>query len=434
MDLLMSEKFKKLKLKTCTEWFRVHEMKTLADPTGQVDRREVVVPLDQYPYDFGLGPNPREPVLTSPVSKKIGATLEENGSNFHLLNRGITIVAKSVEFDNKTSRMRLVLAEDEEEKGFFGILDGGNTNARINKWREELAEEKAKEELAKRFVNAQILIPELHGASVPSPEMMNLLNDIKEARNTSVQVKEKSIADSRHHFDLLKTVLQDESYFSEVQWHEGQRGSIDAQTIVILLMMYYPRFCDEAEGREPSNAYGHKDRCLDAYLKYAEEEPDKLEAWIRLVPQMLEFFDKLQVTLPEHYEGRFGRIKEVQIFDERRFERGNKKYRKTAARSQFFAREMKYSYPNGWLYPIYAAFRVLTGLSADGKSAVWKKDPLAFWEKNGDEICKRYEPHLTAVGYDTKKVATNLICYQAMRQAVTDLYKDEIIRQAGLTV
>jgi hypothetical protein len=422
------------KLKTSTEWFRVLAMKSLEDPTNQVERREVLVSLDQYPYDFGLGPNPREPDFKSRVSKKIAETLNDNGSNFHLLNRGITIVAKAVEFDNKTSRMRLVLDEDEEEKRFFGILDGGNTNARINKWREELVEDRAKEELAQRFVNVQILVPKLDDASVPSNQMMELLNDIKYARNSSVQVREKSIADARRQFDVLKSVLQNERYFDEISWHEGQGGSIDAQTILILLMIYYPRFCDEADGREPSNAYGHKDRCLDAYLKYAEEEPQQLEAWIMRVPQMIDLFDELQVTLPEHYAGHFGRIKEVQIYDEKRYERGNKKYRKTAAKSQFRSREMRYSYPVGWLYPLYAAFRVLAGPNADGKTVTWKKDPLAFWEKNADELCKRYEPHLTAAGYETKKVATNLICYQAMRQAVTDLYKDEIIREAGLTV
>lgn len=434
MDQQVVDKFKSLKLKTCTEWFRVHDYKDLADPTGQVARKEVLVSLDQYPFDFGLGPNPREPVLTSPVSKKIGSTLEENGRNFHLLNRGVTLVAKSAEYDNKTSRMRLVLAEEEEEKRFFGILDGGNTNARINKYREELLEEKAKEELAKRFVNAQILIPELGNGNVPSPEMMDLLNDIKEARNTSVQVKQKSIADSRRHFDVFKSVLGNEPYAAEISWHEGQRGSIDAQTIVILLMLYYPRFCDEADGREPSNAYGHKERCLDAFLEYAKDEPDRLEAWITLVPDMIRFFDHLQVTFPKHYGGRFGGITEVQIYDERQYKRGIKKYRKTAPKSQFLGNDMKYSYPIGWLYPIYAAFRVLIGPSREGGGLTWKKDPVDFWQENGDEICRRYEPHLKGVGYDTKKVATNLICFQAMRQAVTDLYKDEIIRQAGLTV
>jgi hypothetical protein len=434
MDQHVVEKFKALRLKTCTDWFRVHDFKDLADPTGQVARKEVVVSLDQYPYDFGLGPNPREPVLTSPVSKKIGATLEENGQNFHLLNRGVTIVAKSAEYDNKTGRMRLVLAEEEEEKRFFGILDGANTNARINKYREELPEEKSKEELTKRFVNAQILIPELGSTSVPSPEMMNLLNDIKEARNTSVQVKPKSIADAPRHFDVFKSVLQNEPYAAEVSWHEGERGSIDCQSIVTLLMMYYPRFCDEADGREPSNAYGHKERCLDAFLEYAKDEPDELEAWIKLVPDLIRFFVHLQVTFPKHYGGRFGGFKEVPIHDEQRHERGNKKYRKTAPKSQFLGHDMKYSYPTGWLYPIYAAFRVLVSPSKEGGGLAWKTDPVRFWQENGDEICKRYAPHLTAVGYDTKKVATNVICYQAMRQAVTDLYKDQIIREAGLTV
>ena len=63
-------------LKQCTDWFRVISFKDLADPTHQVERKELVISLDQYPYNFGLGPNPRQPVLTSRVSKKIGSTLE----------------------------------------------------------------------------------------------------------------------------------------------------------------------------------------------------------------------------------------------------------------------------------------------------------------------------------------------------------------------
>ncbi len=46
-------------LKRCTEWFRVHSFKNLEDPSGKMERREMVVSLEQYPFDFGLGPNPR---------------------------------------------------------------------------------------------------------------------------------------------------------------------------------------------------------------------------------------------------------------------------------------------------------------------------------------------------------------------------------------
>ena len=125
-------------LKHATDWFRVHELKSIKDPIGQIDRRELVVSLEQYPSDIGLGPNPRRPDPKSRVSREIRQTLEENGENFHLLNRGITILAKALEYDNKTERARLRLHANESEVDKYGILDGGNTNEQINLWRGEL--------------------------------------------------------------------------------------------------------------------------------------------------------------------------------------------------------------------------------------------------------------------------------------------------------
>lgn len=421
------------KLKRSTDWFRVVEVKSLDDPSGQVARKELVVALDQYPADFGLGPNPREPVLTSPVSRRIAETLKDNGENFHLLNRGITIVAKGIEYDNKTQKVRLTLAESQEEERFYGILDGGNTNARINKWREELADDASTAELQKRFVNVQVLVPHVNGTPPPQ-EMLDLLNDIKEARNTSVQVKTKSLADARRQFDLLKDVLKDEEYFPEISWHEGQNGSLDALQLVTFLMMYYPTFIKDADGEEPSNAYGHKERCLAAFIEYAANEPEQLERWIAILPDIVRLYDAIQVSFPDHYEGHFGRINEVKIYDEKRYERGNKKYSKTPTTSTYFKHQMKYSYPNGWLYPLFAAFRVLAGSDKSGRNIKWKRDPKEFWAAHAEQICKRFLPHLTDAGYDVRKVATNLICYQAMRQTVLELYKDELLRKAGVDV
>jgi hypothetical protein len=421
------------KLKRCTDWFKVHSIKDLDDPSKRVGRKELVVSLDQYPFDFGLGPNPREPVLTSPVSKKIGETLAENWQNFHLLNRGVTLVAKSLDYDNKSQRVRLVLDEAEEEKRYFGILDGGNTNARINEWRTVLSGEEAAERLTQGFVNVQVLLPQLKGASEPTGKMFDLLNDIKEARNTSVQVKTKSLADARKHFETLKSVMKETPYYNDMSWHEGQPGSIDALQIVIFLMMYYPSFCSAAGG-EPSNAYGHKERCLDAFLEYAASEPDELAKWMRLLPTMIDLFDELQTTFPDHYEGRFGKIKEVQIYDQRLYERGNKKYRKSPMKSMFLGKEMKYSYPVGWLYPLFAAFRFLAASDKSGKSVTWKRDPVEFWKLHGQEICERYMPHIIAAGYEPKTIATNPLSYQAVRQAVSDLFKDDLLREAGIAV
>src|SRR5258708_27777385 len=103
-------------LKNATDWFRVQSLRSLEDPGGQVDRKEFVVSLDQYPHDFSYGPNPRRPDLTSRVSKNIKDSLVQNPTTFHLLNRGITIVAKGLDYDNKTEKVRLPLHEIDEEE------------------------------------------------------------------------------------------------------------------------------------------------------------------------------------------------------------------------------------------------------------------------------------------------------------------------------
>jgi len=419
-------------LKRPTDWFKVNSFRNLDDPSGKIGRREIVVSLDQYPYGFGLGPNPRLPNLNSPVSKKIGETLGETWQAFHLLNRGVTLVAKKVEYDNKSDRVRLFLADQlPEEERLYGILDGGNTNERINKWREELTEEEAATKLSETFVNVQILVPALNHAGELNPEMLNLLNDIKEARNTSVQVKNKSLADARRHFDVLKKALSGEPYYGDIAWREGESGGIDALQIITLLMIFYPKFAAAADG-EPSNAYGHKERCLDAFLDYSDTHADDLEKWISIVPTLVRLFDELQATLPDYYSGTFGKIDEVKIFDEKRYQKGQKKYRNTPVKSQFLGTSMKYQYPVGWLYPLFAAFRHLVTTSKDGREVNWRRDPIQFCKDHGEELMRRYEPHIRDAGYETKKIATSFICYQAMGQAVKDLYKDELLKDAGI--
>ena len=42
------------KLKKSTDWFRVTEVRSLEDPNAQVDRKELVISLDQYPVISAL--------------------------------------------------------------------------------------------------------------------------------------------------------------------------------------------------------------------------------------------------------------------------------------------------------------------------------------------------------------------------------------------
>ncbi len=73
-------------------------------------------------------------------------------------------------------------------------------------------------------------------------------------------------------------------------------------------------------------------------------------------------------------------------------------------------------------------------MSKDGGEVNWRRDPIQFCKDHGEELMKRYEPHIRDAGYETKRIATSFICYQAMGQAVKDLYKDELLKDAGIDV
>lgn len=63
-----------------------------------------------------------------------------------------------------------------------------------------------------------------------------------------------------------------------------------------------------------------------------------------------------------------------------------------------------------------------------------RRDPVEFWKLHGQEVCERYMPHIIAAGYEPKTIATNPLSYQAVRQAVSDLFKDDLLREAGIAV
>jgi hypothetical protein len=64
---------------------------------------------------------------------------------------------------------------------------------------------------------------------------------------------------------------------------------------------------------------------------------------------------------------------------------------------------MKYIYPAGWLYPVYAAFRFSAAPNETGE-IVWREDPIEFWKKHGAEISESFLPHISSAGYDVQKL------------------------------
>ena len=90
-------------------------------------------------------------------------------------------------------------------------------------------------------------------------------------------------------------------------WHEGQRDHQDARYLGALLDDVSTRaFSKEAEGGGPSNADGHKERCLSADIEYtAKEEATELDGGTSVLPEDRALYDAIEVSQLMHDKGHF---------------------------------------------------------------------------------------------------------------------------------
>jgi hypothetical protein len=176
-------------------------IRTFKDPTlPKIRIVHALVHVDELPADIPLEPDPRVPKVKGPITKRITTSLESNDGRFHLLNRGITISAKSIEFDNKQGLLKMSLPEGDA----YGIIDGGHTYKAITSTVERRdtnsnggGDEDAK--LLQQYVHLEIL-----------EGIESHLADIAEARNYSIQLKAWTIANHRAKFDwFLEAIGED---------------------------------------------------------------------------------------------------------------------------------------------------------------------------------------------------------------------------------
>lgn len=402
------------KLRSTSDWFTVESIRTIDDPTGKIVRRELVVSLKELPHfyddELHLGPNPRRAnSLNSTQRDEIRQALIDTGEQFHHLNRGLTIVAKKIDVDDKSKgriRIRLHLADDPEEGELFGLLDGGHTNEIVNRYRTELLDsedEEADENLAARFVNVQVLIPN----ETSSEELTTLLRSISRARNNNVQVKRRDLENLDHLFDQIKEVLKDQPYAELVRWRDGDdKKPIDGQMLLILLMIFHQEWVPYTE--DPIAAYGQKGVCLEEFKTHSEEKsPEYTSQLVMQLPTLLKLFDTIELELPDAYNkagGKFGKFEST------------KNIAPKSAKTQLHS-ETPWKYTTSWVYPLYAGFRQLLEYS-EGEFR-WKKEPVQFWKDHKVEICRAYARQLrTLASASATKVGRDSTAFLLCRQSV----------------
>lgn len=156
------------------------------DGNSNANMYEAICDVKNLPDNIPMETNPREQNLKTNVAKKIKLSLLDTASaNFYLLNRGILISAQDVKFSNYNNELTVVF----DDPDVHGNVDGGHTYKTILKYRDEL-------DPGQQFVKIEILTG-----------IEDIFQSLAAARNTSVQVQDKSIAELENRFDIIKMLL-----------------------------------------------------------------------------------------------------------------------------------------------------------------------------------------------------------------------------------
>lgn len=348
--------------------------------------------VKDIPDNIPMETNPREQKMTTNVAKKIKDSLLDSGElNFYLLNRGLLLSAKTVSYNNYSGELT-VSFEDFE---VHGNVDGGHTYKTILQHRDML-------DRGQQYVKIEIL-----------KGIEGIFQSLAAARNTSVQVQDKSIAELENRFDIIKNTLAGESYISRVYFKENDTGDIDVADLLAVLNMFN---IDRYNGMNsfPINSYSSKKKCIDLYIgdhkTHGSSQENPYVKMTNIMPDIFRLYDAIEVGMNKFYRqknsgGRYGSVKGVQI----------PKPGQSFA-SKFLKKDLEAASPNGFIYPILGAFRALVE-EKDGQY-VWKRNPFEILDRIGAELVESTVSMSRSLGNNPQSVGKEANIWKTLYMTV----------------
>ena len=332
------------------------------DVTNTSEMYIMICDVKDIPNNIPMETNPRDQKLTTAVPKKIKKSLiEGRNHNFYLLNRGLTLSAKSVIYDNKNDVATLEFADF----GIHGNIDGGHTYKIILQEQDNL-------DYGEQFVKIEILTG-----------IEEFFQELASARNTSVQVQDKSIAELEKRFNIIKEAIKNEKYLDDIYFKENEKGEIDVNDVISIINMFnidrYPN-----KNESPIVSYSGKGQCIKNYINIHKEFGDNIDnPYVKMknvMPDIFKLYDHLEKNMRKYYSNgiankKYGGITGVVT----------RKDGKEPFKTKFYQENIDHVTPNGFLYPILGAFRVLLKENEKGEYE-WRKDPFYIMDKIGSEL------------------------------------------------
>lgn len=353
---------------------KVHSFRKLNDPFENNDAKKYLfyVKVDDVPEGIPMATNPREQKLTSGVAKAIEESLTSNDGYFHLKNRGIVLSAETVQFNNRTNEATITFSDI----ALHGNIDGGHTYKIVCEHKNE-------------GLNQYVAFEVMTGVE-------DIIEALARARNTSVQVDEKSMAELANKFDPIKEGLEGMPFFKRISFKQNQVTKdpitdknlkmIDARDIVAIISMFDIKSYDASN--HPTAAYSSKAKMLDMYLR----DPEYYRSFVNISPDIFDLFDAIEREFPDAYNstgGRYGR----------KTYSGYKDGKKIGV-SKFSQGDMMYKVPDGIVYPVLAAFRALVMYNEKTGKYEWCNgvSPLAVWDQCKADLATKVMNFASSIG------------------------------------
>lgn len=312
--------------------------------------------------------NPREQNLSLKPSKEMKKTLNADIRDiFHYLNRGISFSALECKVRNVGVKKEVYfkLADIDEH----GIFDGGHT---IKVLFEAIEKE---EVMGEKHVILEIFTG-----------VEDILFDLARARNTSTQVKEKSIANLEGKFDFVKETLKSESFFNNISWTENENGDISINFIIQILTAFNGSLPHKSMGKTYSGAGSCETAYISEYDRNEKQFGNQLNnVYYKLTPlyhDIFKYLDHVLCKFPFIYNqhgyeterGNFGKLKGVTYkpdFFPLLFTDNNKK--------------TSFKIPNSMYFPLLAAMRQLYK-EGDNGMYEWQHNPIEVFDAIAEKL------------------------------------------------
>ncbi|SRR6266568_2774361 len=333
--------------------FPTQQFRSLPTPSGDARvglfyTQAATVPRDIWDW---RDVNPREVNRRSSVYRQIVQTLTGEPGRFHERNRGITIVAKDLTYDDKRKEAILTLSDSK----LHGVVDGAHTLDAILETQNQPPE---------NGWPANVFIKAIVG--VDSDQIAEIAGGL----NTSQQVDLKSLENLREHFEELQRVLSGESYADQIAYKMNEPKPIDVREILYYLAVFD---CSEYdEKKHPVALFGRKEGIVRRFAEQAasKEAGDSFSILISRAPEILRLRDSIEKHSLELPIGKYKAGKTTRVRSESHREN----------HLIFLDEDVNGKIPLGWIMPMLAGFRA---------NVEWNKPKGSFsWIVPIDELVK----------------------------------------------